>query len=213
MSHPRALLAALVSALVLLATGCGTTSTSTAPPSPPPTVSVDTTDMDPRIVRLYALEAQLLSTTDSARVGGLLDQAMAELATLLESDPDLIQRTDVRELYRGLTAEYRRFHGYGSDPDSLVTARGSIFAVRAKLFATLEGVDDVVRALTLHMGPYTLVLNMELHFRDGLDAEGVEQAIDRMERAIREAHGNVKYIFIEAESLSGRTRDEGHAAQ
>lgn len=142
--HSRALLAALASVLVLLGTGCGTFSlTSTAPPSSStPTVSVDTTDMDPRIVRLYALEAQLLSTSDSARMGGLLDQAMAELANLLESDPNLIQRTDVRELYRGLTAEYRRFHGYGSDPDSLVTARGSIFAVRAKLFATLEGVDD-----------------------------------------------------------------------
>ena len=143
MSYPRALLAALISALVLFASGCGTMSTSTAPPSPsPPTVSVDTTDMDPRIVRLYALEARLLGTTDSTRVGDLLNQAMAELANLLESDPNLIQRTDVRELYRGLTAEYRRFHGYGSDPDSMITARGSIFAVRATLFATLEGVND-----------------------------------------------------------------------
>jgi len=67
-------------------------------------------------------------------------------------------------------------------------------------------VDDVVRALTVHMGPYTLVLNMDLQFRDGLDAEGVERAIDRMERAIREQHADVKYIFVEAESLSGRAR-------
>lgn len=68
-------------------------------------------------------------------------------------------------------------------------------------------VDDVVRTLTMHMGPYTLVLNMELQFRKGLDAEGVEQAIDRMERAIREAHPEVAYIFVEAESLSTRQRD------
>ncbi len=68
-------------------------------------------------------------------------------------------------------------------------------------------VDDVVRALTMHMGPYTLILNMDLDFRDGLDAEGVGQAIDRMERTIREAHPEVKYIFVEAESLSDRGRD------
>jgi len=71
-------------------------------------------------------------------------------------------------------------------------------------------VNEVVRALTIHMGPYTLVLNMDLQFRDGLDADGVEQAIDRMERAIREKHETVKYIFIEAESLSA-ARHKGDA--
>ncbi len=142
MSLSRALFALLVSVSVVLTTGCETLSTSNTPPPSSQTTAVDTTDLDPRIVRLYAFEAKLLSTTDSARVGAILNQAMAELAGLLESDPDLIRRTDVRELYRGLTAEYRRYHGYSNDPDSMVTAHGSIFAVRAKLFATLEDVND-----------------------------------------------------------------------
>jgi cation diffusion facilitator family transporter len=89
--------------------------------------------------------------------------------------------------------------GEAADPE----IRESIRAIAAED----PDVDDVVRALTLHMGPYTLVLNMELQFRKGLDAQGVEQAIDRMERAIREEHPEVKYIFVEAESLSGRARD------
>ena len=140
---------ALAVGMLVLAsvTGCSTLgSTSTAPASePPPTATApapDTTDLDPRIVRLYTLESQLLAAQDSARVGTLLDQAMAELATLLESDPALIQRDDVRSLYQGLTAEYRRYHGYSSDPDSMVTARGSIFAVRAQLFASLDAVEQ-----------------------------------------------------------------------
>ena len=67
-----------------------------------------------------------------------------------------------------------------------------------------EGVTDVARMMTLHMGPNTLVLNMDLQFEAALDAENVAAAIDRMERKIREAHPEVRFIFIEAESLTGR---------
>jgi len=175
MSPSRAFFAVLLSVSVVLTTGCETLSTSNAPSSSPETTAtVDTTDLDPRIVRLYAFEAKLLTTTDSARVGAILDQAMAELARLLESDPDLIKRTDVRELYRGLTAEYRRYHGYSSDPDSMVTAHGSIFAVRAKLFATLEGVDeptlqDAMRPDTAEVVATTIPLTMNRVVKQSLD--------------------------------------------
>lgn len=69
------------------------------------------------------------------------------------------------------------------------------------------GVDDIVRVLTLHMGPYSLVLNMEIHFDRSLSAEDVERTIDNMERAIREEHPEVKYIFIEAKAIAERRRD------
>jgi divalent metal cation (Fe/Co/Zn/Cd) transporter len=65
-------------------------------------------------------------------------------------------------------------------------------------------VADVARMMTLHMGPNTLVLNMDLQFDETLDAEAVATAIDRMERKIREAYPSVRFIFIEAESLTGR---------
>jgi cation diffusion facilitator family transporter len=70
-----------------------------------------------------------------------------------------------------------------------------------------DDVEDVGRVLTMHMGPYTLVLNMELTFTPDLSAYEVESAVDRLERRIREEHPEVKYIFIEAESLSARRRD------
>jgi len=68
-------------------------------------------------------------------------------------------------------------------------------------------VNDVVRTLTMQMGPHTLVLNMELKFDESLHAEEVEKAVDRMEKAIRAKHPEVKYIFVEAESLAARSRD------
>jgi len=71
-----------------------------------------------------------------------------------------------------------------------------------------EGVEDVVRMMTLHMGPNTLVLNMELEFEESLDAEEVAAAIDRVEKKIRKEHPEVRFIFIEAESLTGRRAAE-----
>jgi len=71
------------------------------------------------------------------------------------------------------------------------------------------GVDGIARVLTVHMGPYTLVLNMEVDFQADLSANEVEETIDRMEQAIRAKHEHVKYIFIEAKSLSARKRTAG----
>ena len=130
--------------------GCGTVSSilpteTKTKPIPKDTVLVttnDSTELRPEVARLYALEAELLSTHDSARTAQLLNQAMSELASVLRTEPDALEDDAVRELYSGLTTEYRRFHGYGSDPDSLQMARGQIFSVRAQLFSSLNQLED-----------------------------------------------------------------------
>ena len=130
--------------------GCGTVSSvlpteTKTKPVPKDTVLVTTTDsteLRPEVARLYALQAELLSTRDSARTAQLLNQAMSELAGVLRREPDALEDDAVRELYGGLTSEYRRFHGYGSDPDSLQMARGQIFSVRAQLFSSLNDLED-----------------------------------------------------------------------
>lgn len=66
------------------------------------------------------------------------------------------------------------------------------------------GIEAVGRVLTLHMGPYSLVLNMEVHFRPELSASETAQAVETLEDAVQEAHPDIKYIFVEAEALSGR---------
>ena len=63
-------------------------------------------------------------------------------------------------------------------------------------------VDAVHRLLTMHMGPHSLLLTMDLTFREDLDAEDVEKAIDRLEKAIRRQHPTVQYIFIEAHAIA-----------
>jgi cation diffusion facilitator family transporter len=73
------------------------------------------------------------------------------------------------------------------------------------------GVESAGRMMSVHMGPYTLVLNLDVTFQPGLGAEEVEQAIDQMEHAIRAEHEHVKYIFVEVQSLATRKRGEGGA--
>jgi membrane-bound lytic murein transglycosylase D len=113
--------------------------------APTDTRTPDRTPIDEQVRRLFVLEARILATPDSVAVdslhtGRLLDQAMGELSALLERDPSIIERDAVRDVYRGLTAEYRRFHRYGGPVDSMQTAEGSIFSVRAGLFASLDRV-------------------------------------------------------------------------
>jgi len=86
--------------------------------------------------------------------------------------------------------------GEAADPETRASMR--------ELARDVEGVEEVGRIMTVHMGPYTLVLNMEIAFQPDLSAEGVEQAVDHMEQAIRTEHEHVKYIFVEAESLAQR---------
>lgn len=128
--------------------GCGTvtsmlpTETKMVPKDTLLVMASDSTELRPEVARLYALETELLTTTDSTHTARLLNRAMTDLATLLRETPQALEADAVRELYGGLTAEYRRFHGYGADPDSLTMARGRIFSVRARLFDSLDDVEN-----------------------------------------------------------------------
>lgn len=58
--------------------------------------------------------------------------------------------------------------------------------------------------LTMHFGPNEILLAVNVQFKPGLTAEEIEEAIDRIEQAIRRKHPDIRRIFIEAESISSR---------
>ena len=134
-------------ALLLVLSGCGLGtslphSSSPAPaPAPKDTILVanhDTTALAPELARLYVLHAELLAADDSVRRAHLLNRSMTQLAALLRARPQALDRSAVRSIYGALSAEHRRFHGYAHTADSTLMARGQIFSVRARLFATLD---------------------------------------------------------------------------
>jgi cation diffusion facilitator family transporter len=64
------------------------------------------------------------------------------------------------------------------------------------------------RLLTMHFGPHEILLTIEIHFEPLLSADAVAAAIDRIDRAIRAAHPDVKHIFLEAQSLIPTIHDD-----
>jgi divalent metal cation (Fe/Co/Zn/Cd) transporter len=60
-----------------------------------------------------------------------------------------------------------------------------------------EAVEEVIDLLTMHFGPRDILLNLKLRFRAGLATDEMGEAVDRLERGVRERHPNVRRIFIE----------------
>jgi cation diffusion facilitator family transporter len=68
-----------------------------------------------------------------------------------------------------------------------------------------EAVEDLKTPITMHFGPYEVLLALNVHFRKELALGDTEAAINRLEHQIREKYPEVKRIFIEAQSLPGVT--------
>jgi cation diffusion facilitator family transporter len=85
--------------------------------------------------------------------------------------------------------------------------RETLASVRAIAEAE-PSVEKARRLLTSYFGPASVLLNMDLQFREDLPSGEVEAAVDRIERAIRTKHPEIKNIFVEAESIGGRGRGE-----
>ena len=74
----------------------------------------------------------------------------------------------------------------------------------AKFVAADPDVDKLVRALSLHFGPEDVLLTLEIAFRPGLGAAEAAAAADRLDRAIRAEHTEVKRLFIEAQAIADK---------
>ena len=66
--------------------------------------------------------------------------------------------------------------------------------------SSLASVDAVNEVLTLHMGPHFVLLNLSVDFRNDLDAGDIERTIETLTREIRQAHPDIKRVFVEAEA-------------
>lgn len=67
-----------------------------------------------------------------------------------------------------------------------------------------EAVDRVVTLRTMHVGPQELLVALDVLFRDDMDTDAIERAIDDIEGAIRAAVPDARAIFIEPETPTTR---------
>lgn len=66
-------------------------------------------------------------------------------------------------------------------------------------------VDRILDLLTMHMGPDDILVNINVHFKDDLTTDQVEQAIDEIEYAIRKSVPGAKRIFVEPDTPDDRS--------
>jgi cation diffusion facilitator family transporter len=67
-------------------------------------------------------------------------------------------------------------------------------------------VAGAARPLTMHFGPRTVLLAMDIEFQPSLTAGELTAAIDRIEAAIRGRFPEIRHIFIESHALSRTAR-------
>ena len=70
-----------------------------------------------------------------------------------------------------------------------------------RALASIHEIEQTGALMTMHLGPEEILVNLEVEFIDGLDTDGVEAAIDKIESRLKQAVPAVKKIYIEAESL------------
>ncbi len=90
---------------------------------------------------------------------------------------------------------------------------GMLKSIRALAEAD-PAVRRAINPLTMYFGPHTVLLAIEVRFAEGLSATEVAAAVDRLDRRVREAHPEIKHVFIEVRSVmaaSSRMPDSGTA--
>lgn len=91
--------------------------------------------------------------------------------------------------------------GEGADPLTLA---------RVRVVAESDpAVERIERPLTMHFGPDTVLLTLNVRFRRDVSAEEAEAAVLRMEKAIHDEYPEIQHIFIEARSLGTRRQSQG----
>jgi cation diffusion facilitator family transporter len=90
--------------------------------------------------------------------------------------------------------------------------RASIESVRA-LTAGDPAVERVGRLSTVHFGPESVLLVIELWLRPDVSLEMVAASMDRLRHAIRQQHPEIKWVFIGADAFTRFLRQAAAQAE
>jgi divalent metal cation (Fe/Co/Zn/Cd) transporter len=93
--------------------------------------------------------------------------------------------------------------GEGADPKTLESIRA--------IAESDPAVKRLRNPLTMHFGPHTVLLTMDVQFRERLSSEDLTEAISRLEKNIRNQYPDIKHIYIEAVSISANSPEVAKA--
>ncbi len=88
---------------------------------------------------------------------------------------------------------------------SLLIGESATLPIREGINELVDEIDEIEivnEALTMHMGPEYILVNISADFASGISSDDVERSIAVLEIRIKERFPMVKKVFIEAESRS-----------
>ena len=86
----------------------------------------------------------------------------------------------------------------------LLLGRGLTPKEREKIIniiSDFKEVNSIINLDGIYMGPTSIVIGLDLNFRDGLTTDEIERTIDAIEKRIKNEIPYVKSIYIEAEEI------------
>ncbi len=95
----------------------------------------------------------------------------------------------------------------GTDSRGLLLGEAVLSEDRQRICEVITSfpeVTDVLRLLTMHLGPDAVLVNAEIHVVDGLETDQIEELLERITRAMRDEMPEVAHTFIELHP-AGRT--------
>ncbi|MBS1688163.1 MAG: cation diffusion facilitator family transporter [Bacteroidetes bacterium] len=90
---------------------------------------------------------------------------------------------------------------------SLLMGEGIADENRKRIIALVEKDDDIDRVINIHsiyQSPDEIILMLIVAFKDGLETENINKAIDRLSKKIKKDFPRVRYIMIEPHGLAQR---------
>jgi cation diffusion facilitator family transporter len=88
----------------------------------------------------------------------------------------------------------------GSDSRALLIGAAAPQEDRQRVheaIAAFEEVNEILRLLTMHLGPNAVLVNAEIHVVDGLDTDQIEELIEQITHAVREQMPEANQVFVE----------------
>lgn len=88
----------------------------------------------------------------------------------------------------------------GTDSRGLLLGEAMLPENRERVREVMDSfpeVEDVLRLLTMHLGPNSALVNAEVHLVDGMETDQIEDLLERITLAIRREVPEVDQTFIE----------------